>query len=280
MTPDILRAVLEPKALGGWNLHQLTLDDPLEWFALFSSAAGVLGSPGQANYSAANACLDSLAHHRRHLGRPAVAIDWGPWAEVGMAAEMDESGEGRRLRTAASAITPSDGLAAFESLMCGDRVQTLVLPFDLRDLLQFYPAGVGLSFFDEVSTEDVAALKSIGVRSSARPDLEREYVAPRNAIERQIVSIWQKSLAIEPIGVLDSFFELGGDSVFGNQILVEINRSLGVSIDPERAFQKLTVAHLAELAEEQVIAHLNKMTDQDAERTLKELQATSNPVSQ
>jgi NADPH:quinone reductase-like Zn-dependent oxidoreductase len=74
-----------PKADGAWNLHTATLDAPLDFFVMFSSAAAVLASPGQGNYVAANAFLDALAHHRRARGQAGLAINWGLWAEVGLA---------------------------------------------------------------------------------------------------------------------------------------------------------------------------------------------------
>ncbi|QYO65133.1 SDR family NAD(P)-dependent oxidoreductase [Leptolyngbya sp. 7M] len=78
-------AVLRPKLLGAWNLHQLTQTQPLDFYVLFSSATALLGSPGQANHVAANVFLDSLAHYRRSLGLPALSINWGIWSEVGSA---------------------------------------------------------------------------------------------------------------------------------------------------------------------------------------------------
>jgi NAD(P)-dependent dehydrogenase (short-subunit alcohol dehydrogenase family) len=83
--------VLAPKVQGAWNLHELSRTWPLDFFLLYSSAASLIGSPGQSHYAAANAYLDTLAHHRRRLGLPALAINWGPWA-VGMAARGADRG--------------------------------------------------------------------------------------------------------------------------------------------------------------------------------------------
>ncbi len=87
--------VMAAKVHGAWNLHELTRDDRLDLFVLFSSAAALLGSPGQGNYAAANAFLDALAHHRRWEKLPALSVNWGSWAEVGMAARLSET-EGQR----------------------------------------------------------------------------------------------------------------------------------------------------------------------------------------
>jgi len=108
------RRVLAPKVLGAWNLHTLTADLPLDFFVVFSSVASILCSPGQANYAAANAFLDGLAHDRRSRGLPCLSINWGPWAEVGMAARA-ASARGAASRVMLP-IAPAQALAALDRL--------------------------------------------------------------------------------------------------------------------------------------------------------------------
>jgi phthiocerol/phenolphthiocerol synthesis type-I polyketide synthase C len=81
-------AVMPAKVDGALNLHTLTDGDELDFFVMFSSLASFIGSPGQSNYAAANAFLESLAEHRRAAGKPGLSIAWGPWADAGMAADV------------------------------------------------------------------------------------------------------------------------------------------------------------------------------------------------
>ena len=77
-----------PKVYGAWHLHHATATQPLDWFCSFSSAAALLGSPGQGAYAAANSWLDGFTHWRRTQGLPATAIAWGAWAEIGRGAVL------------------------------------------------------------------------------------------------------------------------------------------------------------------------------------------------
>ncbi|WP_344339654.1 type I polyketide synthase, partial [Streptomyces rhizosphaericus] len=116
LTPERVDTVLRPKADAAINLHELTEDLPLSAFVLFSSAAGVFGGSGQANYAAANAFLDALAQRRRARGLPAVSLAWGLWAErSAMTGHMDDSDVERLNRAGVTALSSEEGLALFDA---------------------------------------------------------------------------------------------------------------------------------------------------------------------
>ncbi|MEU5943866.1 type I polyketide synthase, partial [Micromonospora sp. NPDC047548] len=115
LTPERVDAVLAPKATAAWHLHELTRE--LRMFVLFSSAAGVLGAPGQSGYAAANVFLDALAAHRRAAGLPAVSLAWGLWAADGMGDRLTAA-ELRRLgRNGFPPLTRTEGLALFTAAL-------------------------------------------------------------------------------------------------------------------------------------------------------------------
>ena len=149
--------VMGSKMHGAWYLHELTRDDPLDHFVLFSSAASLVGSPGQGNYAAANAFLDALAHQRRWEKRPALSVNWGAWAEVGMAARLSEA-EGRRLAAAGlGAIEPTKGLRTLEQLITDGSTQAGVMPIDWPKFFERIPAGSEPAWLADMARDARAA---------------------------------------------------------------------------------------------------------------------------
>ena len=122
--------VMAPKISGSWLLHSLTQELSLDFFVCFSSAASLLGSPGQGNYAAANAFMDGLVHYRRSLGLPGLSVNWGPWAESGMAAELGVAHKRRLLQAGMGMLSAQHGLQALEQLLAVDTTQAAVLPID------------------------------------------------------------------------------------------------------------------------------------------------------
>ncbi|MFF0527956.1 HAD-IIIC family phosphatase [Nocardia amikacinitolerans] len=120
LTPDRLAVVLRPKVDAAHHLHELTADRNLSMFVLFSAAGGLFGTPGQANYAAANAYLDALALHRRSLGLPAQSLAWGAW-EVDMHDHMAQADIRRIARAGIRAFSVPEGMACFDAaLRLGD----------------------------------------------------------------------------------------------------------------------------------------------------------------
>ncbi|MDJ0346862.1 SDR family NAD(P)-dependent oxidoreductase, partial [Streptomyces sp. PH10-H1] len=118
LTPERLDTVLQPKIDAALNLHELTRDSALDAFVLYSSAAGTLGNPGQANYSAANAALDALAHQRHAQGLPATSLAWGLWEEAsGMTGHLGDSDQSRMRRNGASALSAAEGMELFDAAL-------------------------------------------------------------------------------------------------------------------------------------------------------------------
>ncbi|WP_228122634.1 type I polyketide synthase [Saccharothrix syringae] len=128
LTPDRLDNVLRPKVDGAWNLHELTRDLDLSAFVLFSSAAGLVGSPGQSHYAAGNAFLNALAHHRRARGLPATTIGWGLLAGGGMA---DDTGATDRAgRRGLHPMDPGRSLAGLRRALDDDETYIAITHVD------------------------------------------------------------------------------------------------------------------------------------------------------
>jgi SAM-dependent methyltransferase/NAD(P)-dependent dehydrogenase (short-subunit alcohol dehydrogenase family)/acyl carrier protein len=189
-TPERIAAVLGPKLTGATLLDRLTRDLLIEHFVLFSSSAALLGSAGQVNHSAANACLDALAEQRRAEGLPAVSICWGAWAEVGAAARAG-SGVARR---GLQPMPPQDALAALGHAMTSEHPVIGILAVDWARFLDRFPAGTRPPLFSSVepaapkpslpagqSVAAAPAVQSLGVQleraeAAVRPDTLLLYI--------------------------------------------------------------------------------------------------------
>ncbi len=224
---ESFRTVFHPKVFGAWNLHQATRDDRLDFFVLYSSIAGHLGSPGQINHSAANTFLDGLASHRRSLGLPAISIAWGPWAQVGAAVR-----DGRFQQEKApflELITPTEGADAIEETLRLQRSQLAIMKFNPQKLspqLQQHPLFELLVNEPSVVSTDV----SEDLISTLR-DLPANEVLPfvRKFLRQRIAY----ALSIDnemQVGDEVAFFDLGLDSLTTLELKEELQAAWAVSL--------------------------------------------------
>ncbi len=141
-TAERFATVMRPKVDGTWHLHMLTQDIALDFFVCFSSAASLLGSPGQSNYAAANAFMDTLMQQRRKAGLPGLSINWGAWSEAGMAAHL----QARVAAQGMAMITPQQGQLLFQHLRQQPVAQVAVLPLQTRTAVpdRTQPQGIGI----------------------------------------------------------------------------------------------------------------------------------------
>jgi acyl transferase domain-containing protein/acyl carrier protein len=250
MNRQRFQKVMAPKVSGAWNLHTLTKEMPLDFFVLFSSAASLLGSPGQGNYSAANSFLDALAHHRRTLGLPALSINWGPWSEVGLAARPDRGG--RLAHRGVGSIAPHQGLEILGRAMRQDVAQIGAMPFSIHEWRKFYPGSEELPLFSYLVDEAVADPTS--ATGQEQPGtITRGLIFSTNDGERAAVVesyLCEKvakvlGLSASKLNVQQPLNRLGLDSLMAVEVKNRIECDLGVTLSLMRLLKGANVSQLA-----------------------------------
>jgi natural product biosynthesis luciferase-like monooxygenase protein len=237
-----LHQVLRAKVTGSWLLHWLTAEQPLDFFVLFSAVNSILAQPGQGSYAAANAFLDSLAHHRAAQGRPALCVNWGPWGDVGFGATPQ--GVRQHALLALQGIrrmSARQGIEILGILMRQGPTQLGVIPIDWTKLLQAHPDAVERPLLTLLVEKKRGQRKA--APASAAPS--RGFVAPRNDLERALAGLWQEVLKLDRVGVYDNFFELGGQSIQGAVLVNRLQERLGEVVHVVSLFDAPTIADLA-----------------------------------
>ncbi len=244
--------VMAPKLVGAWNLHVLTRELPLDFFVMFSSVAALLGSPAQSNYAAANAFLDALAHHRRAMGLPALSINWGPWAEVGMAAALGETQRQRLAKQGIIPMPPGEGLRLFEYLLTTPRPQVAALSLNWQSLLAALPAGKEPPVLATLLRDMRARLHTSATSSSPTLLEKLANTAPKNhrqAVFAHVLAEACRVLGIDPAQAPDPqqpLQELGMDSLMAVELRNALTAAVGQTLPPTLLFEYPTIASLAE----------------------------------
>jgi acyl transferase domain-containing protein len=250
LTPERLDAVFRPKVDAAWSLHELTAGCDLSLFVLFSSAAGVLGAPGQGNYAAANVFLDGLAAHRRAAGLPGVSMAWGLWATgTGMTGQLDDAAVARLGRQGFTALSDVDGLALFDGAVSTGPLSVLI-GLDLAGLRVL--AGSGL--LPGVMRGLVRVPRRVAARGAVSGGLASRLIGLSEG-ERRAVLV--ELVRAEVAGVLGhagvagvdperAFRDLGFDSLSAVELRNRLNAATGLRLPATLIFDYPSVVAVAD----------------------------------
>ncbi|WP_280442772.1 type I polyketide synthase [Nocardia brasiliensis] len=238
LTPELIARVWRGKVEGAWALHlaarRHNLD--LDFWVNYSSAAALLGSPGQAAYAAANTWLDAFTAWRRRQGLAANSIQWGAWSEIGRGQHMGERG--------LSLISPADGIDALHRLIRLDLAHIGYTPVDLDQWLRPYPDAARSALFSELRSsnsegDDSEVLEAV----LAATTLQQR----RHLIEQHIIACVREIMHItdRPLNPTTSLLLTGLDSIAAVQLENMLNRTLRIVIGAEVMWIRPNAAAIA-----------------------------------
>ena len=277
-SPERFEKIMKPKVQGSWNLHELTLELPLDLFVCFSSVASLVGSPGQSNYAAGNAFMDLLAHARHSIGLPALSINWGPWAGEGMAAAQLKRLESKGF----GAIDIESGLQAFEQLIGeSNSAQIGVAPINWELFFSAFPEHKKTPFFSKFIEKSMA-------EESGHNDFLKQLKETIEAEQHQFLLKYIEEIVNSVFGYSSSesanrqksLFDNGLDSLMALEIKNRLESSLRMPLQSTLLFEHPTIDLLGDFLSQQmglsvgnesppdkevddILNHLDTLTDEE-----------------
>ena len=231
-TPERFRRVLSPKVQGGFNLHFFSQNQPLDFFVCYSSAASLLGLPGQSNYVTANTFLDALVSHRRQLGRCGLSINWGPFSAVGMAARSPQIGH-RFAAHGIQSLTPQEGNRALLPLLQQPLAQVGVLKLELKRLFAAAPSLALSPYFRELAGDLAASDSRGGAAEPIKERLKRADAAAQPALLQQYLTEQLGRILRLPAPKLapqSTLTSLGMDSLMALELRNQLSADLQITV--------------------------------------------------
>ncbi|MEM7127079.1 MAG: SDR family NAD(P)-dependent oxidoreductase [Chloroflexota bacterium] len=262
--------VMQSKIHGAWYLHQLSQEIDLDFFISFSSIASVVETAGQGNYAAANAFLDGLMQQRQRMGQPSLSIQWGPWAEVGMAADLSFQHQG------IDSISPADGQQVFSALLAqlknqpngGETAQVGVFPLSWPTFLA-EPNGTS-SFYERFrAQEQQTTADATNETVPLRQRLDRCAASERDALLMQhlrhvtakVLGLGSPEKVAPSLGIMD----MGMDSLMAVELRNQLSRTLETSLPATLLFDYPNLNMLQKHLIEELFGQPNPVDEMSAE---------------
>ncbi len=233
--------VIAPKVTGAWNLHRCTKDIELDFLVLFSSVASLIGSPGQGNYTVANAGLDAIARYRQSQNLPALSINWGAWGESGMAVKQGVEIKGLDL------INPQAGLAALEELLTTELTQVGVISADWQQLSQKFAHLNESNYFSQLVSQskdnnqpadNLIFPELLATKADLRPEYLTQY------LQKALAEILQ--IEADDLSVNSSLLDIGMDSLMVMEAINQLKTDLRLILYPREFYERPQIVDLAE----------------------------------
>ena len=254
LTPERVDAVLRAKVDGAWNLHELTQHLDLSAFMMFSSMAGIVGTPGQGNYAAANSFLDGLAAHRRAHGLAGLSVAWGLWEQAsGMTRHLADRDKARMSRLGLAPISTEQALRLFDTAMLTDRPVLMAARLDpaaladhsaaLPPLLSQLVARRARRVIDETDTT-AASMTSLVARLQGL-SAEQRHSELVDLVCSNAATVLGRTNAAD-INAGSVFQDLGFDSLTAVELRNRLKTATGLSLSPTLIFDYPTPVVLAE----------------------------------
>lgn len=246
--------VMAPKMRGAWHLHRETLSDPLDHFVMFSSLTSMFGNPLQANYAAANAYLDALAHDRHAQGRPALAVNWGPLAQVGYVSRHRDVADYLE-RQGYHAFAPVQAFEILGSLLRRASAQVMAARIDWARWSESSPTAAASAMLRHFAP---SARAGAARRAEGGSALAAIMAAPagerREGLEQFLREKAGKVLGVSPkkFDVDRPLTEVGLDSLIAVELMTVLRVELGVELAAVKLLQGASISAIATMALEQL----------------------------
>jgi NAD(P)-dependent dehydrogenase (short-subunit alcohol dehydrogenase family)/acyl carrier protein len=245
---DRMASVLGPKALGAWLLHERTRDMALDCFVMFSSVSSIFGNPAQGNYAAANAFLDSLAHHRHSLGLPALTLNWGVLGGEGYVARNERVAE-FLAKQGVSPLSPGEVISILESSLSAGNTQLAAIRVDWAKWKTFFRGMQGNPLLERIFAS-VEGRETNGGTTDWRNRIESTAPEEKETVIAQAVrEVVGSVLRVKPDTLRDDqpLTDLGLDSLMGVEIENSLEAAIGVALPPTSLMRARTIGQIATL---------------------------------